>query len=214
MQKSWRGAMLGIFGAGTIAAVLMASGMFTPSQPAAVPAGAVGLLPPAVAPPQTSGDKPAAAAPADKGGADTKAAQTPEQRIDALGKELLENPKNTAGWAELGQLQIQAKKFPLAADAYSTALEMDPKNAEYRTNYATSVFFMGMSRTALREYAKVVEEDPKSALGHMNLAVALSHSSPPDFPAAVAEWEQVVQLAPGEPIAAKAQEYLTAYKKP
>ncbi|MBI4499335.1 MAG: tetratricopeptide repeat protein [Chloroflexi bacterium] len=205
MERGWRRAILGVFGLGTVAAVLLASGFLRPAPQAAPEDAAV--LPPAVALPQIEGARGAAAAAA-------AGSQTPDARIAALTQELQDDPTRSAAWAELGELYGRLRRFPQAADAFATALELEPGNGEYRSAYATALFMLGMTRAAVREYRAVVEQEPQNPGAHMNLAIALSHSTPPNIPAATVEWEEVLRLAPGQPIAAQAEQYLAGYRKP
>ena len=208
MEKVWRNMVLAVFGLGAAGAVLLSSGLLP--VPPSKQASAAQQLPVAVAPP--AGAQTAAAAAA--GNPAPAAPQNPEARIAALQQELTGNSSNSALWAELGMLSLQVRRYPTAADAYFAALVMEPDNSDYRTAYANALFFQGMPQMALQEFRKIVASDPQSAAAHMNLGVALSHSSSSNIDNAVKEWDEVVRLAPGEPIAAKAQEYLTSYRKP
>ncbi len=208
MDKGWRNLVLGVFGLGAAAAVLLSSGLLP--VPPSRQASAAQQLPVAVAAP--AGAQSAAAAAA--GNPAPAAAQNPEARIAALQQELASNNSNSALWAELGMLYLQARRYPTAADSYFAALALEPDNSDYRTAYANALFFQGMPQMALQEFRKIVAKDPQSAAAHMNLGVALSHSSSSNIENAVKEWDEVVRLAPGEPIAVKAQEYLASYRKP
>ena len=208
VDKGWRHLVLGVFGLGAAAAVLLTSGWFPALSRQAAEAQP---LPVAVAPPVGAQSAAAAAA---AGSPAPTVSQNPEARIAALQQELTSSNSNSALWAELGMLSLQVRRYPTAADSYFAALELEPENNDYRTAYANALFFQGMPQMALQEFRKIVAKNPESAAAHMNLGVALSHSSPSNIENAVKEWDEVVRLSPGEPIAAKAQEYLASYRKP
>ncbi|MBI2887243.1 MAG: tetratricopeptide repeat protein [Chloroflexi bacterium] len=207
MEKGWRNLVLGAVGLTAMGAVLLASGFPAPAPKQAVYGQE---LPPAHTAPASA----AAAAAAPAPGPGREAAKNPEEGFSSLLQELRASPANGAGWGELGLLAMQLRRYPVAADAFATALETEPLNLEYRTGYANALLFLGMARSAIREYRTLVQQQPENPVAHMNLGVALSHGSPPDIDGAVKEWNEVVRLAPGEPVAAKAQEYLASYRRP
>jgi hypothetical protein len=70
-----------------------------------------------------------------------------------------------------------------------------------------------MSGTAIREYKKAIQDDPSKPDPHYQLALALSHSNPPDIDTAVLEWKEVIRLAPDSDVAKKSQSFIDAYQK-
>jgi len=203
VAKQWRQTVLALFGLAAVGAMIL--GFMRPAPGATAPR----VLPPAVGGPHASGQTVASAA-----SPTGEQATSPEARIAALREELKGSPADAERWAQLGALYAQLRRWPGAADAYSAALDLQPTNSSYRSNLAYALFFAGMTGMALKQYQQVVIQEPESSEAHMNLGVALSHSSPPDIEAATREWMEVVRLAPGEPVAAKAEEYLAAYRKP
>ena len=56
----------------------------------------------------------------------------------ALLKDILKNdPKNLQAWIKLGNKSMDAQRFHEAIEAYSKALEIDPKNVNVRVDMGT-----------------------------------------------------------------------------
>lgn len=135
------------------------------------------------------------------------------KRIGELQEKVQQDSQDVKSMYELAALYFEFQQYPLAADLYNRVLDIEPKNVDARVQLGKAYFFQGMSSTAIREFRKAVADDPKKADPHYQLALALSHSSPPDIDAAVTEWNEVIKLAPDTDIAKKAQSFIDAYQK-
>src|SRR5262249_31121343 len=57
---------------------------------------------------------------------------TVDEMTRRLAARLARNPRDTEGWRTLGWSYLNIGRFTEAADAYATAIELDPDNAEFR----------------------------------------------------------------------------------
>ncbi|MBI2953268.1 MAG: tetratricopeptide repeat protein [Chloroflexi bacterium] len=135
------------------------------------------------------------------------------QRISTLQDQVKNDPQDVKVLVELGALLFQSQQFARAADIYNKALDIDPANNDVRLQLGVAYFYQGMSGTAIREIRKVIDADPKQIEPHYQLAIALSHGDPPDIDGAIAEWQEVIKLAPDSDIAKRAQTIIDGYQK-
>lgn len=136
-----------------------------------------------------------------------------QQRVADLQAKVQQNPKDVAALTDLGNALFDLQQFPQAADTFSSAVELDPKNTDLHLKLGNAYFFQGMAKSAIREYRTAIDVDPKNAEPQFYLALALSHSNPPDVDAAIQAWQQVLKLAPGTDLATKSQSFIDAYQK-
>jgi len=140
-------------------------------------------------------------------------AEAAHKELTQLEDKVKQNPKDVKALTDLADYLFDQGMFARAADTYSTALEIDPKNSDVHTKLATSYFFQGMSQSAIREYKKIIEAEPTKVEAHYYLALALSHSDPPDINGAVASWKEVVKLAPDSELGQKSKTFIENYQK-
>lgn len=139
--------------------------------------------------------------------------QALQQQIAALQEQLQKNPKDLKSLVALGNALFDTQQFGRAADAYGSALELDANDASVRVDLGLSYFYQGMSNQAIKEFRQAAQIDPNKVEAHYNLALALSHSAPPDLDGALQAWQQVVKLAPNTEVARKAQAFIDSYQK-
>lgn len=157
-----------------------------------------------------------AGVPVGQGGASAGQPQVDQaivQRINSLQEQVQKDPKDVKALAELGGLLFDIQQYARAADTYNRVLDLDPTNHEIRLELGKAYFWQGMSSTAIREFRKVIEADPTKVEPHYQLALALSHGNPPDIEGAIAEWKEVVKLAPDSETGKKAQAFIDSYQK-
>lgn len=139
--------------------------------------------------------------------------QEVQKRVDALVKQVQDNPSDVAAKVSLAGLYFQLKVYPRAADYYADALDLDPNNAKVRNDFGSALLYQGMVGLARREYQKAIALDSTLPDAHFNLAIVLSHSGTPDIPGALTEWRQVIQLAPESDLARSSEAYVKSYEK-
>ncbi len=162
----------------------------------------------AVATPST-GSGPAA--PAAQSG--PSASQEAQRLLAELEDKARQNPKDVKALTELADYLLDQRLFARAADTYSSILDIEPQNLDIRTRLATAYFFQGMTKSAIKEYRSIIEAEPTKIEAHYYLALALSHSEPPDVEGAVNSWKEVVKQAPDSEMGKKAQTFIEAYQK-
>jgi tetratricopeptide (TPR) repeat protein len=121
-----------------------------------------------------------------------------EKEAEILKSLLKDEPGNLNALVRLGNLNMDAKKYPEAIDAYSKALEVDPANVDVRVDMGTCYRYSGRSDRAVEEYRKALEQNPRHFNAHMNLAVVLAY----DFgkrDEAIKEFEAALALDPASP---------------
>ena len=134
-----------------------------------------------------------------------------EKEAEILKSLLKDEPKNVNALVRLGNLYMDAKRFPEAIDAYSKALEVDPSNVDVRVDMGTCYRSSGRSDRAVEEYRKALEYNPRHLNAHMNLAVVLAY----DFgkrEEAIKEFEAALEIDPSSPNAAAIRQEIERLK--
>ena len=140
----------------------------------------------------------------------TTPAETPEghpkltlddmkRMADAKAATLLEklksNPKDATTLNQLGILYRSTHQFKEAQGYFEKSLEIDPKNADVRTDLASCMYYTGDVDGALAQLNKVLTYDPKHAGALMNIGI-IKWKAKNDVPGAVAAWEKLLKLNP------------------
>lgn len=77
-----------------------------------------------------------------------------------------------AYWVELGNVYAKEENFPAAADAFRTALRLDPSVPAARNNLGNCYFMMSRFADAEREFRELLTIDPDHRDARFNLAMA------------------------------------------
>ncbi len=143
-------------------------------------------------------------------GPSTKPAESPEghpkltlddmkRMADAKAATLLEklksNPKDATTLNQLGILYRATHQFKEAEGYFEKSLEIDPKNADVRTDLASCMYYTGDVDGALAQLNKALTYDPKHAGALMNIGI-IKWKAKNDVPGAVAAWEKLLKLNP------------------
>jgi tetratricopeptide (TPR) repeat protein len=134
------------------------------------------------------------------------------QIVNELEKRLIESPGDLDLILELGAYYFELRIYPRAADMFAAALEINPNDAAVRSDLASSFLYQGMVGIAQKEYQAAIELDPELADAYFNLGVSYSHGRTQDIEAAIAAWEQVMELEPESEIAKTAEGYIREYR--
>ena len=75
-------------------------------------------------------------------------------------------------WAQLGLAYQQQRRLKLAQASYARALEIDPKNTAVRNSYGYVLTESGDAAGGLREFRKILQQDPNDVHVQVNLGYA------------------------------------------
>lgn len=146
-------------------------------------------------------------------------------------------PDNVNAWINLGNalydsMQMMRERIPdgtvytqnlprwiEASQAYSRALELEPRNAPVRSDLAASLCYYGEGVgdqryvvQGLTEAQQAVADGPDNGRVLLNHGVCLIYSDPPQTQAALEQWRKVLALTETEPgIAFAAQQLIAQY---
>src|SRR5271169_3143347 len=125
-----------------------------------------------------------------------------KRMADAKAATLLEklkaNPKDATTLNQLGILYRATHQFKEAEGYFEKSLEIDPKNADVRTDLASCLYYTGDADGALAQLNKVLTYDPKHAGALMNIGIIKWHGKN-DVNGAVAAWQTLLKLNPNFP---------------
>jgi Tfp pilus assembly protein PilF len=100
--------------------------------------------------------------------------------------------KNEKIWSNLGNLYGLQKKFDKSLQAYSKAIEYNPKNSSTYLNRAITFSMMGQYEQSLPDYDKAIELDPKIALTYKNRAYTLLQLG--QFDKSISDYDKAIGL--------------------
>lgn len=145
---------------------------------------------PAAAPVQQS------AAPAPQSGRQAPALD--QGKVDQLTAAVNSNPKDTTSLVQLANVYFDAERFTDAISWYEKALALDPKNADVSTDLGVSYYYTNRTDEALKRFEESLKINPKHTKTLLNKGIVLAFGKE-DLKGAAAEWQKVVELAPGTP---------------
>ncbi len=107
-------------------------------------------------------------------------------------------------------LYDDAKQYSTASQLYARYLELDPKNADARVDYAISLLNQGLQREGVTEMRRVVDEHPTHQKAHLNLGILYAQIERWDE--AKKLWQTARTLNPNNDAGKRAAELLERYK--
>lgn len=130
------------------------------------------------------------------------------ERVAELMALVEQDPKNAEATFELGEIFFLGGEWQSGIDWFTKLLQLDPTNVHALTDIGTANFNLGKYDDSKVAWLKAKEIDPNDEQVHYNLGFLYANVEPVDFAAASAEWQAVVQLAPGSDLANTAQVHL------
>jgi tetratricopeptide (TPR) repeat protein len=119
--------------------------------------------------------------------ADTQAAPLIEKlKADPPTKQLLES---------IGNVYDDAQQYPVAIEYYKRALQVQPANANVRTDMATAYWYTGDADTAIAEFQKSLTYEPNKANTLFNLGI-VEWQGKMDIDKATAIWQKLLDTNP------------------
>ena len=147
------------------------------------------------APQQISQSAPPAGQPAAGG----RAAPTLDQaRVDQLTSAINTDPKNTTAIVQLANVYFDAERFTDAISWYEKAVALDPKDADVSTDLGVSYYYTNRTDDALKRFEESLKINPNHTKTLLNKGIVLAFGKE-DLKGAAAQWQKVVELAPGTP---------------
>jgi tetratricopeptide (TPR) repeat protein len=147
---------------------------------------------------------------------DPAAAQTQEdqfvpidtERVAELVTSYQEDPANPETLFELGEAYFLAGEWQQGEDWFLKLVEVDPANVHAWTDIGTSQYNLGRPEEAKAAWQNALDLAPDDPQLHYNMGFLYSNAEPPDFEAAISEWQTVIDLAPGTQLAQTVQVHL------
>jgi tetratricopeptide (TPR) repeat protein len=131
-----------------------------------------------------------------------------EARVAELMGIVEQDPANQEATFELGETFFLGGEWQAAIDWFTKYLELDPDDVHALTDIGTSQFNLGNFEEAEAAWVKAKEIDPDDEQVHYNLGFLYANVEPVDYAAAVAEWQEVVRIAPDSDLASVAQVHM------
>lgn len=130
------------------------------------------------------------------------------KRVAELMALVEQDPKNAEATFELGEIFFLGGEWQAGIDWFTKLLELDPTNVHALLDIGTANFNLGTFEEAKKAWLQAKEIDPNDEQVHYNLGFLYANVDPVDYAAALAEWQAVVQLAPGSDLASTAQVHM------
>ncbi len=126
---------------------------------------------------------------------------------DDLQAKTQQDPGSAVHWFRLGRVRWLQADYPAAVNAFATAIQLDPNNATYHGAMATTLYYQKKFAPALLSVDRAITLDSSCVDCLVNRALILEALG--RLKDAVACWQQVLELAPGDHDAAEIRQWLT-----
>jgi tetratricopeptide (TPR) repeat protein len=130
------------------------------------------------------------------------------ERVAELVTSYQEDPTNPETLFELGEAYFQAGDWQQSEDWFLKLVEVDPENVHAWTDIGTSQFNLGRPGEAEAAWQTALDLAPDDPQLHYNMGFLYANTEPPDFDAAIDEWQLVLDLAPGTQLAQTVQVHM------
>lgn len=95
-----------------------------------------------------------------------------EDAIAQLAAAIRDNPKLTAAYVMLAELQRESGNYRAAEESYRRAVELEPRNFDALYNHALTLQLLDRTPEAIRQYLRALAVRPDDLLANLNLATA------------------------------------------
>lgn len=182
----------------------------TPSAtPTVAPQASVNAAPPAKADaPDTQADQalPPSHPPVDAS-ATAPLPNNPLEALRALKMRVDQNPQDLQALISFANANMMVERYQAAAELYTRALAINPKDLDVRTNLAIAYKYVPKVDQAIVELKKNLETDPQHNASLYNLGFIYAFDKR-DFKAAAELWKKWLALYPNAEGAEQVKEYL------
>lgn len=115
-------------------------------------------------------------------------------------------PTDYPSLVQLGNELYDRQNFPMAAEVYRQALEIDGSSPDLRTDFGSCLHAMGLPHRALEEFRTVIGEHPEHAISRFNMGIVFHDLGQTD--SARYYWEKYIAMDPGGTLAETAHKLL------
>jgi cytochrome c-type biogenesis protein CcmH/NrfG len=117
------------------------------------------------------------------------------------------NPRDAATRVQLGNLYFDSGRFQDAAQWYSQALEIEPRNVNASTDLGITYYYMNQPDRALAQFDRSLAVDPRHSKTLLNVGIVRAWGKQ-DLEGAARAWQRVIDVAPGSQEASRAKQGL------
>jgi tetratricopeptide (TPR) repeat protein len=121
-----------------------------------------------------------------------------EGKVQSLTTILKSDPNNASAMLQLANAYFDAERFTDAISWYERTLKVEPTNVDANTDLGVSYYYVNRTNEALATFEKSLQMNPKHTKTLLNKGIVLAFGKE-DLKGAAAEWQKVVDLAPGTP---------------
>jgi cytochrome c-type biogenesis protein CcmH/NrfG len=121
--------------------------------------------------------------------------QMADKQAAPLLEKLKANPNDSSLLVQVGAIYHTTHRFKEAADYYSRALEIDPKNVAVRTKLASSLYRNGDIEGSIAQLNQALTYDPKDANALFDLGM-IKLQGKGDPKGALAKWQRLLKRNP------------------
>jgi cytochrome c-type biogenesis protein CcmH/NrfG len=132
-------------------------------------------------------------------------------RVRQLEERLKTNPQDFEALVELGNIHFDQMNYLDAANWYSKALQVQPNNANVRTDMATTLFYSQNFDGSIEEFKRALALEPAHPQALFNIGVAYLHGKK-DPASALQYWERLVATNPNHPQTEMVKQQIAALK--
>jgi tetratricopeptide (TPR) repeat protein len=122
-------------------------------------------------------------------------------RVAQVMQTIQSDPNNVSALQELADLYFEAGDYTTAAEWEVKLLEVDPDNVVAHLALGAALYNDGNSPEAETHWRRVLELDSLNVEAHYDLGFMYFSQTPPDLDQTIAEWRQVIDIAPDSDIA-------------
>ncbi len=120
------------------------------------------------------------------------------------------DPNDLACMTELAALYYDMGQYDAAQISYEAAVKLSPEDYNLLVKLAGTYIYQLKFESAVTTLRQAAILKPDSPEIHLLLGLSLSKVNPPKLTEAVAEWNKVIELAPGSDYAAQAAELINS----
>ncbi len=130
----------------------------------------------------------------------------PDPQLEALQKETVLHPQDSASWARLGHYLFDRDDPDRAIAAYEKSLALNPNNPDLVTDLGVMYRRRGDPQRAVATFDKALAIDPNHEIAMFNKGIVLLHDLQ-DVDGALEAWQRLLALNPqaatpgGQPLA-------------